>query len=187
NSQEIFLKLHNTPQYITVQTLTAGSTLRSAAKLSLDDIARAGALGQRNDVLRDRLHHAPGFFCVFITIVDLGDAALLMVRHAVHCVAAEAEFGDLRGKGATQVVRSCARGPELGADVTHLAVNAQSTIAVEKFIEQCQHRLRQPDTMACTVFRARPVELRYGFTRQLPPAIADMLAPHFSDLSRPLA
>ena len=54
------------------------------------------AFDQRYDLGRDRFHDALRLGLVTVPIIDVGDAAFLVVLNAVHGIAAEAERGNGR-------------------------------------------------------------------------------------------
>src|SRR5262245_16375992 len=60
--------------------------------------------GEPDDLGRDCLHDPFGFLGVAMAVVNAGDAALLMVLHAVHGVPAKAERGHLSAVRAPEIM-----------------------------------------------------------------------------------
>jgi hypothetical protein len=89
------------------------------AEFRPNDFAVATSLDQRHDLGGGRLHYPLVLFAVGVTVIDASDAALLVVRHAVERVTAEAQARHRRAEGPAQVVGCRPFNAELGTHLAH--------------------------------------------------------------------
>src|SRR5262249_8904011 len=127
-------------------------------------------LRDRDDVARDRLHHATVLLGVAVTIVHAGDPALAVVGDAVQRLAPEPERGDPGREGAAQVVRrhllvradllaDGAHGGGEGGDGAPARAGEHEAgrwFAFVQFLNDCAHRRGQPDAVRLAVLGAGP-------------------------------
>ena len=82
------------------------------------------ALDQRHDVGGDRFHDVPVLGGVIVNIINIADAAFLVILDAIHRGSAELQLSDSGAVGPSQVMRRRAINAKLPADPTHRIIQA---------------------------------------------------------------
>src|SRR5262249_32721175 len=152
-----------------------------------DDVGRAATFADSHDVLGHGLHDFLVFISVSVPIVDIGNAAFLVIGHSVHRIATEPERGELGAERAAQVVRRhLLSHAEPGADVTHVPLHPANT-RYQHVRQQLVDRFGQPDAVRLRVLGAGPPRPRIRSARHLPPPVVDhMFTTQMGNLAWPL-
>src|SRR5262249_59898718 len=123
-----------------------------------NNLVGALAWGKRHDPRRHRLHDVLILDRVAVAIVDVGGGVLLVVRDAVHRIAAKAQTSHPRKERPPQIMRRRPLDLELGDDCAHRLIetahrsskNATRGVAIAQPGDDLSHRRAQPYAVALT-------------------------------------